>query len=105
MPNLKTSVGRLRLLGTLEGISFILLMGIAMPLKYMFEMPLAVKYTGWLHGLLFIAFCMAILTTLLAGKISFGRAALAFVASLLPFGPFILDRKLHEDEVREEAAA
>jgi integral membrane protein len=105
MPNLKTSVGRLRLLGMLEGISFLLLMGIAMPLKYMFEMPLAVRYTGWAHGLLFIVFCMAILNTLLAGKISFGKSALAFVAALLPFGPFILDRKLHEDELREEASA
>ena len=89
----------------LEGVSFLLLMGIAMPLKYMFQMPLAVKYTGWIHGVLFIVFCMAILNTLLAGKISFGKSVLAFVAALLPFGPFILDRKLHEDELREEASA
>ncbi len=105
MPNLKTSVGRLRLLGMLEGVSFLLLMGIAMPLKYMFQMPLAVKYTGWIHGLLFIVFCMAILNTLLAGKIPFSKAAMAFVGALLPFGPFVVDRKLHEDELREEASA
>jgi integral membrane protein len=104
MPNLKTSVGRLRLLGMLEGVSFLLLMGVAMPLKYLFDMPHAVKWPGWIHGLLFIVYCMAILTTLLAGKIPFWKAAVAFVASLLPFGPFLLDRKLLEDELRETAS-
>lgn len=104
MPNWKTSVGRLRLLGMMEGASFLLLMGVAMPLKYAFQMPEAVKWTGWIHGLLFIFYCLAILTTLLAGRISFAKSALAFVASLLPFGPFILDRKLLEDEAREAAS-
>lgn len=87
----------------LEGISFLLLMGIAMPLKYAFDFPLAVKYTGWLHGVLFILFCLLILQTWLEKKISFGHAVLAFVASLIPFGPFLIDRKLAADEKADVA--
>ncbi len=97
-PNLQNPVGRLRLSGMLEGISFLVLLGIAMPLKYVFDFPLAVKYVGWAHGLLFIIFCLLILITWLEKKISLKHAALAFVASLIPFGPFLIDRKLSADE-------
>jgi len=56
---LKTSIGRLRTIALIEGISFIVLLGIAMPLKYLAGMPQAVTFAGWLHGMLFIAFCIA----------------------------------------------
>lgn len=88
----------------LEGISFLLLMGIAMPLKYFAEMPEAVRYTGWAHGLLFIAYCLVIFLAWTEGKLPFRKALLAFVASLLPFGPFIIDKKLEADEEREDAS-
>lgn len=101
MPNCKTSVGRVRMMGMLEGTSFLLLMGVAMPLKYLAHMPEAVKWTGWVHGILFILYCLALLTALTEGKLSFGRAALAFVAALLPFGPFVIDRRLAADEALE----
>lgn len=104
MTNWKSKVGRVRAVGMLEGVSFILLMGIAMPLKYFADMPLAVRYTGWAHGLLFIVYCLVILSAWADGKLPFGRAAMAFVASLLPFGPFIIDRRLAADEAREEMA-
>jgi integral membrane protein len=103
-PDLKTAVGRLRVCGKLEGISFLLLLGVAMPLKYAFAMPLAVKYTGWAHGLLFIIFMLMILMAWLERRISFGHAALAFVASLIPFGPFLIDRKLSADQDKEVAS-
>lgn len=98
MPNWKTAVGRVRGVGMLEGISFLLLMGIAMPLKYFAGMPEAVKWTGWGHGLLFIFYCLTILTALLGGQLSFGKSVLAFVASLFPFGPFLIDGKLAKEE-------
>jgi integral membrane protein len=103
-PDLKTAVGRLRVCGMLEGISFLLLLGVAMPLKYAFQMPLAVKYTGWAHGLLFIILMLMILMAWLERKISFKHAALAFVASLIPFGPFLIDRKLAVDQDQEVAS-
>ena len=54
---LRTTVGRLRAAGMVEAVSFLLLLGVAMPLKYFAGMPLAVKFAGWIHGLLFLAFC------------------------------------------------
>ena len=94
MLNMKTPLGRVRLIGLCEGVSFLLLVGVAMPLKYLADVPEAVKLTGWAHGLLFIAYCLAIFSAWLGGQLSFGKAALAFLASLLPFGPFLIDRKL-----------
>lgn len=98
MPNWKSPVGRMRLIGMLEGVSFLLLMGVAMPLKYLAGLPEAVKWTGWIHGILFICYCIVIFAALVGRRISFGKSLLAFVASLIPFGPFLIDRKLAEDE-------
>jgi integral membrane protein len=55
-----TSIGRLRAVALVEGVSFLLLLGIAMPLKYFAAIPQAVTIAGWLHGLLFMAFCIAL---------------------------------------------
>lgn len=101
MTNWKTSVGRVRLSGTIEGVSFLLLMGVAMPLKYFAGMPTAVKWPGWIHGILFIVYCLTILMALVNGRLSFGKSVLAFVAALLPFGPFLIDRILAKDEESE----
>jgi integral membrane protein len=75
-----------------------LLLGVAMPLKYFAGMPVAVKIFGWAHGLLFVAFCFTLLQTMLNTGWSLGRAAKIFVASLLPFGPFVLDRQMRQWE-------
>jgi integral membrane protein len=91
-------IGRVRLLGMLEGVSFLLLMGIAMPLKYLADFPAAVKWTGWIHGVLFISYGVAVLMALLNGRISLARSALVFLAAVIPFGPFLIDRKLAADE-------
>jgi len=93
-PALPPSVRRLLLVGLAEGVSFLFLTGVAMPLKYAAGQPLFVKYGGWAHGLLFILFLMAIFQAWAERAISFKQAALAFAASLLPFGPFVLDRQL-----------
>ncbi len=58
---LTSAVGRLRAVGMVEAVSFLLLLGVAMPLKYFAGMPLAVKIAGWIHGLLFIAFGVCLL--------------------------------------------
>ncbi len=100
-PNLAHAVGRIRLCGYLEGISFLLLLFVAMPLKYIFEMPMAVRYTGMAHGVLFILLILLLVTGWLERKISAKHAGLAFLASLFPFGPFLIDRKLAVDERTE----
>ena len=71
-----------------EGISFLLLLLIAMPLKYAADFPEAVKYTGWAHGVLFIWYLALIATTGFDQKWSLGKKALAVIAGLLPFGTF-----------------
>jgi integral membrane protein len=96
---MKTTIGRLRVIGLLEGTSFLILLGIAMPLKYMFGLPFAVKLVGWAHGLLFVLFCVALAQAAVSARWSVLRAASVFVAALLPFGPFLIDGRLKREEL------
>ena len=93
-----TAIGRLRLIGISEGISYLLLLSIAMPLKYFAGLPEAVKYTGWVHGLLFILYVIALIQVKVSLHWSLKKTAIAFIASLLPFGTFILDKQWREEE-------
>lgn len=95
---LKTPIGRLRLIAILEAISFLILLGIAMPLKYWAGIENAVKVVGWAHGLLFLLFCAALMMAIQMTRLSLWKAGLVFVAALLPFGPFFVDHKLKEEE-------
>lgn len=91
-------LSRLRLASILDGASYIVLLGIAMPLKYLADQPLAVRIVGSLHGFLFLALCWYLLRSLLARKLGFSWCAVVFVCALVPFAPFFLDRKLAEIE-------
>ena len=77
-----------------EGISFLLLLGIAMPLKYAFGMPLMVKYVGWAHRVLFLVYIVQLLVVGIKLQWSKRRILLDGIASLLPFGPFAFERGL-----------
>ncbi len=92
----------LRKVALAEAVSYLVLLCIAMPLKYWFEQPLAVKITGMLHGLLFIVFCVALLRVMREVRWPLDRCFLIFVASLVPLMPFFLDRRMQEWE-RETA--
>ena len=83
---------RFRLISFVEGISYLLLVFIAMPLKYMFNYPMAVKIVGMSHGVLFILFFVALLMAMNKYKWKFLGFQL-FVYSLIPFG-FILIEKI-----------
>jgi len=91
---IKASIDRLRLIGKLEGLSFLALIGVAMPLKYVKQIPEPVTYAGWAHGVLFVLFCAALLHTLAVTKWSAMRGMFLFVAALVPFGPFLVDGRL-----------
>ena len=54
------NIQTLRVVGLLEGLSFLLLLFIAMPMKYMFDNPVLVKYVGMGHGVLFILFLIVL---------------------------------------------
>lgn len=81
----------------LEGISYFILLLVAMPLKYVAHIPEGVKYVGWAHGVLFVLFCIYLLKVWIGLKWSFGKATIAFIASLLPFGTFVLDARLKKE--------
>jgi integral membrane protein len=83
----------LRLSGTLEGISYLVLLGIAMPLKYLADSPLAVKYVGWAHGVLFMLFVGLAFFYYIKHKQPLLWFIYAFIAAFLPFGPFIWERR------------
>lgn len=91
---LKTAVGRLRAVGLAEGLSFVLLMGVAMPLKYIAGQPLAVKYVGWAHGLLFVLYVLALGQASAKYLWKPVTVALLFAAAVVPFGPFVTERWL-----------
>lgn len=76
----------LRTIGITEGISFLLLLCIAMPLKYLYGQPEMVRYVGSLHGVLTIVYVYLLVTVTAQLKWSLKTALLAFIASLVPFG-------------------
>lgn len=89
-------VSFLRRMALLEGASFLLLLGVAMPLKYLAHMPMAVKVVGWAHGLLFVLFLYGLLQVMMSTKWPLGRYLVIFISALLPFGPFLIDRRMLE---------
>ena len=91
---IKTSIGRLRVIGIWEGVSFLVLLGIAMPLKYVYGEPGAVRVVGMAHGVLFMLYVGAAIQAALEHKWAWKRTALVLLASLLPAGPFVVDAKL-----------
>lgn len=95
---LSSTLGRFRLVALLEGISFIVLLFVAMPLKYIAGLPLAVKYTGWAHGALFVFYFILLIQVWIEYNWKFTKVLGAFIASLLPFGTFVLDKKLKEEQ-------
>ena len=84
----------LRLVGYAEGTSFLVLLGIAMPLKYAANISEVVLVLGWMHGHLWVLYLLAALRAAIVYKWSFVTLILAGVGSVLPFGPFVFDRWL-----------
>lgn len=95
---LKTPLGRFRAIALLEGVSFVLLLFIAMPLKYWAGMPMAVRVVGMAHGVLFLLYLPSLLEVAVAHRWSRPRTVAAFGASLVPFGTFVLDARLRREQ-------
>ena len=88
------NIQALRVLGLVEGLSFLMLLFIAMPLKYVWGNPILVKYVGMGHGILVIAFVLLLFVVCERKKWSLTMFVTGLVAAILPFGTFIYDRKL-----------
>lgn len=91
---LKTSLGRLRLIAFMEGISFLLLLFIAMPLKYIAKMPEPNMFIGTAHGILFVLYVLFLIQVAIEYSWNWKQASFGFVASVVPFGTFYADAKL-----------
>jgi integral membrane protein len=85
---------KFRLINKIEGISFIILLFIAMPMKYSFGYPMATKVVGMLHGLLVFAFIYQIIEAKKEAGFTLKEAALYSILSLIPFGSFYTDKLL-----------
>jgi integral membrane protein len=78
----------------LEGSSYLALLFIAMPMKYLLQLPLAVRIVGSLHGLLFIAFVALLLRAAREQRWNFKQVALLFLGSLIPGSMWWMDRRM-----------
>ena len=85
-------------INTIEGYSYLALVFIAMPMKYLMDMPLAVKIVGMIHGILFIMFCLLLIKAWQEAKWSFKENIILFIASLIPFGTFFTKSKIKSYE-------
>jgi len=87
------TVKSFRKISILEALSFLLLLGIAMPLKYIWGYPNMVQVVGMAHGLLFILYVLGAL--IMSQSLNWSKQTLliVLVCSVLPFGPFYADRK------------
>ncbi|MFD2612010.1 DUF3817 domain-containing protein [Paenibacillus gansuensis] len=88
------SLRAFRYIGIFEGISFLVLLGIAMPLKYMADWPEAVTVVGGLHGFLFVLYMIALAVVTLQLRWKITTVLGAFAAAFLPFGTFIMDGRI-----------
>lgn len=95
---IKESVKKFGLINTAEGYSFLLLLFVAMPLKYLAGFAIAVKIVGMIHGILFIIFCLLLVAAWQDAKWSMKDNVIFFVASLVPFGTFFTKNKIKSYE-------
>jgi integral membrane protein len=85
---------QLRWIALIEAVSYVLLLGVAMPLKYWAGDPRAVKVLGMGHGVLFLLLVWLLARAVFEARWPVGRVLLLFVASLVPIWPFLLDRRV-----------
>jgi integral membrane protein len=88
----------LRILGAVEGISFLVILFVTMPLKYLWEMPEPNKIVGMAHGILFIAYCLLVLIVGYKFKWKLLTIFWALLASIIPFGTFVADSKIFKEK-------
>ena len=95
--NLKTALGRLRIVAFCEGISF-LLFAVTMPMKYYMDMPGANKVVGMAHGILFLLYIVLALQNAIIQKWKFITIGWVLLASIVPFGTFVAEAKIFNNQ-------
>lgn len=96
-----TQVGRLRIIGMLEGVSLLALLGIGMPAKYYFGSAEGTRVLGTVHGALFLLFVFNALSAGVAQRWKFRETTWkVLLACMVPFGTFYVDRKILSGEMK-----
>jgi len=91
----KTTIGRLRIIAYLEGISLLILVFIAVPLKYYFHNPSLTKSLGPIHGALFLLFIINTMSVGIELNWKFSKTTWKVIlACFIPFGTFYIDKKI-----------
>lgn len=91
----KTNIGRLRVLGFLEGLSLLVLIFVAVPLKYYFGNPAVTKTLGPIHGAIFLLFLLNTVSVSIGQSWKFKTTTWKIIAAcFIPFGTFYIDRKI-----------
>lgn len=99
--DMPASLNRVRILGIVEGSSFLILLFLAMPLKYIYGMPIFVRYIGMLHGLLFILYVVLLFQEKDRLDWSWAKFVLLFLLSNLPFGFLFVEwKRLYENNLK-----
>lgn len=88
-----------RMIALAEGVSFLTLLSIAMPMKYFMGMPEVVRVVGSIHGVLFVLYVGLLAMLHFRQRWSYTFSLYALLASVIPFGTFMLDKQLREKEV------
>lgn len=88
-----------RMTALAEGVSFLMLLCIAMPMKYVMGMPEVVRVVGSIHGVLFLLYVGLLASLHVRQRWSVMFSLYALVASVIPFGTFVLDKHLREKEI------
>lgn len=91
---LSNALNRFRLISYIEGLSYLILVFIAMPIKYMGENPYYVKIFGMAHGVLFILFMLVLLDAMRKESWNKTFGSKLFIYSLIPFGSFVIERNV-----------
>jgi len=94
---LGSSIVRLRIIGYLEGISFLGLLGIAVPMKHVYGVPEATEVIGLIHGILFIFYGLFLMEVRSNYQWDMRTTLLSFIAAFLPFGTFVADVKIFKN--------
>lgn len=97
---LGTVLGRFRLVSAIEGLSYLILVFIAMPIKYLGDNPIYVKIFGMAHGVLFILFMVVFFQAKIKDNWNNKLALEIFVLSLIPFGAILIEKKIKAREIR-----
>ena len=96
-----SALKRFRIISAIEGLSYLILVFIAMPIKYMGDNPIYVKFFGMAHGVLFILFMISLFEVKKREKWDTGFMFQLFVLSLIPFGAFVIENRVKPKKAKE----